>query len=177
MFDAEQNGTSDAEPLISNGMSGFPVGGKLPLERYRAAMEDLPIVTVDVLFFNPARTKILLGRRVNEPYAGEFYSFGGRLYKNEDFFEAASRIAKQEVGLDIPASELMFAGVLNEINPSSIFEGVNYHTVDVYFAHTLEDEAVQLDSQHNETRWFPINSPDLHPNVRARIDGVLRALK
>ena len=158
-------------------MTQFPVGGMMPRERYRAAMEDMPIVTVDVLFFNPDKTKILLGKRTNQPYAGQFYSFGGRLFKNEDLLDAAFRIAKQEVGISLLPQALTFAGVLNEINDSSIFEGVNYHTVDVYFACTINDEAVQPDSQHSEIQWFPIDDVSLHPNVKARIEGALRPMK
>ena len=149
----------------------------MPLERYRAAMEEFPIVTVDVVFLSADKKKILLGKRLNEPYAGMFYSFGGRFYKNESFLEAAERIPKQELGLSVPPERLLFAGVLNEINDSSIFEGVNYHAVDVYFVCILEDEAVTLDSQHSEVQWLPIDAPDLHPNVRARITGALAALK
>lgn len=152
------------------------IGGKLPLERYRSAMEDVPIVTIDVMFLSPDKTKVLLGKRTNEPYAGQFYSFGGRLHKNEDFLEAACRIAKQELGLSIPPTALTFAGVLNEINDSSIFEGVNYHAVDVYFMCTITDETVALDSQHSETKWFKVDDPTLHRNVCARIEGVLRAM-
>ncbi len=151
--------------------------GKLPLELYRTAMENLPIMTVDVIFLNHDKTKILLGRRTNEPYAGQFYSFGGRLYKNENFLDAACRIGKQELDLSIPPDALLYAGVLNEINDSSIFEGVNYHAVDVYFVHMLSDEVVVLDSQHSEKRWFSVDDDDIHPNVRARIEGALKALK
>lgn len=153
------------------------VGGTLPLERYRAAMKDVPIVTIDVIFLNPAKTKILLGKRTNEPYAGQFYSFGGRLFKNEEFLDAACRIAKQEVGLLIPPAALTFVGVLNEINDSSIFEGINYHTVDVYFMCTIKDESVRLDSQHSEIQWFPVDDQGLHPNVKARLEGALKAEK
>jgi len=155
-------------------MSEQRIGGTLPIERYRAAMEDMPIVTVDVIFLNPDKTKILLGKRTNEPYAGQFYSFGGRLYKNEDFLDAAYRIAKQEVGVSLLPQALTFAGILNEINDSSIFEGVNYHTVDVYFVCSIEDESVQPDSQHSEIGWFSVDDAGLHPNVKARIEGALK---
>lgn len=158
-------------------MSELPVGGVVPLERYRAAMEEFPIVTVDVIFLSPDKKKILLGKRTNQPYAGEFYSFGGRFFKNESFLEAAERIAKQELGLSIPAEKLLFAGVLNEINDSSIFDGVNYHAVDVYFVCTLGDESMKLDSQHSEIAWFPVDDARIHPNVKARIIGALEALQ
>lgn len=148
----------------------------LPLERYRALMEDAPICTIDVVFLNPDKTKVLLGKRVNEPFAGVFFCFGGHLKKNEEFLHAACRIAKQEVGISIAPAELTFGGVLNEINDSSIFAGVNYHDVDVYFSCGIEEQAVVLDGQHSEARWFPVNDPALHPNVRARIAGALRAV-
>lgn len=153
------------------------VGGKLPLERYRTAMEELPLVTIDVIFLNPERTKILLGKRTNEPYAGIFYSFGGRLYKNEDFLDAARRIAKEEVGIELSPSGLTFAGVLNEINAASIFERVNYHAVDVYFVYVIDGKSVKPDGQHSALAWFPVDDAHLHPNVRARIEGALRATK
>jgi colanic acid biosynthesis protein WcaH len=152
------------------------VDKNLSLERYRALMEDAPICTVDVIFLNPDKTKILLGKRVNEPFAGVFYSFGGRLYKNEEFLHAACRIAKQEVGISIAPAELTFGGVLNEINDSSIFEGVNYHDVDIYFVCAIEEQPVVLDAQHSEAQWFDVNDPTLDPTVRARIQGALRAL-
>lgn len=158
-------------------MSERRIGGTLPLERYRAAMEELPIVTVDVIFLNPDKTKILLGKRTNEPYAGEFYSFGGRFFKNENFLEAAERIAKQELGLSIPAERFLFAGVLNEINDSSIFDGVNYHAVDVYFVCTIENASMKLDGQHSEVAWFSVDDARIHPNVKARITGALAALQ
>ncbi|MSU73687.1 NUDIX domain-containing protein [Candidatus Kaiserbacteria bacterium] len=157
-------------------MTDRVVGGQLPLERYRASMEDMPLVTIDVVFLNSDKTKILLGRRTNEPYAGQFYSFGGRLYKNEGFLEAACRIAREEVGISLAPEALTFAGVLNEIGDSSIFAGVNYHAVDVYFVCIIKDESVQLDNQHSETKWFSVNDADLHPNVKARIEGVLKVI-
>ena len=148
----------------------------MPIERYRAAMEEFPIVTVDVVFLSPDKKKILLGKRINEPYAGEFYSFGGRLYKNEDFVDAAIRIAKQELDISLTPQTLTFAGALNEINDSSIFEGLNYHAVDVYFVCTIENKETALDAQHSEVQWFPVDAPDLHPNVKARIHGALKAI-
>lgn len=157
-------------------MTGKQVGGRLPLQRYRAAMEDVPMVTVDVVFLNSDKTKVLLGKRTNAPYAGMFYSFGGRLYKNEDFVDAARRIAKEELGLALMPRDLTYAGTLNEINNSSIFEGINYHAVDVYFVCVIDNESITLDNQHSETKWFSVDDTTIHSNVRARIEGALHAL-
>lgn len=157
-------------------MGRQPIVGKLPLERYRAAMEEFPIVTVDVVFLNADKTKILLGKRVNEPFAGVFYSFGGRLHKNEDLQDATSRIAREEVGISLSPADSIFAGVLNEINDTSIFPGVNYQAITLYFGCTITEDAFSLDSQHSDVQWFPIDDPSLHPNVKARIGGVLKVL-
>ena len=157
-------------------MTGKPLGGELSPERYREAMQELPLVTVDIIFFNPGKTKTLLGKRTNEPYTGDWYSFGGRLYKNEEFVDAAVRIAKKETGISLSSSELTFVGVLNEISDTSRFEGINYHAVDVYFGCTIEEQAVVLDDQHSEAKWFDVSDPTLHPNIRTRIEGALRVL-
>ena len=153
-----------------------PPEGELPLDSYRKAMHELPLVTVDILFFNPEKTKTLLGKRVREPYARIWYAFGGRLHKNEEFADAALRIGKKECGLVLKAENIMQAGVLNEISPNSIFEGVNYHSVDIYFGCIIEEQPVVLDDQHSEARWFDVNDPTLHPNVQKRIAGALGAL-
>ncbi len=157
-------------------MSALPIGGRLPLERYRQTMDESPIVTVDVLFLNPEKTKLLLGKRINEPYKDWFYSFGGRLYKNEEFMQAAIRIAKEEIGVSLYPSALTFIGVLNEVGDSSIFEGVNYHAVDVYYYCTIEEKDIVLDGQHSETAWFSLDDETLHPNVINRIVGLKKIL-
>ena len=157
-------------------MSGRVLTKKVPLEQYRETMRDFPIVTVDVIFLNADRTKVLLGRRTSEPHAGKFYSFGGRLYKNEDLKEAACRIAQEEVGITLAPRELRFAGVLNEIDDNSKFEGINYHAVDLYFGCVIGDVVVSLDPQNSEARWFDVNDATHHPYVREKIAGALRAL-
>jgi colanic acid biosynthesis protein WcaH len=139
-------------------------------------MDDGPIVTVDVMFLNPERTKLLLGKRTNEPYKDEYFSFGGRLYKNEEFIDAARRIAKEELGLDIPASELTCAGVTADFGDSSIFEGVHYHSVDIFYVCTIGDVDFSLDAQHSDTKWFSLSDTTLHLFVQNRITGVKKAL-
>ena len=152
------------------------IGGELPLEHYRLAMEEFPLVTVDILFFNPEKTKTLLGKRAYEPCKGVFFTFGGRLHKNEEFVDAALRIARDETDISLSPADIKFAGVLNEIHDTSKFDGINYHAVDVYFACSIEERTPVLDDQHSEAAWFDVDDPTLHPNVRTRITGALHAL-
>lgn len=157
-------------------MTDLPIGGRLPLDRYRQMMDDSPIVTVDVMILSPDCTKLLLGKRSNEPYKDVYFSFGSRLYKNEKFVDAARRIAKEELGLDVPLSKLVFAGVTADFGDTSIFEGITYHSVDIYFAHRMQAGQVMLDNQHSDMKWFSLDDQTLHPYVLNRIEGVRKVL-
>lgn len=150
----------------------------IPAAIYQKLIEVSPICTVDILFFNPEKTHILLGKRVNDPYKGIFYTFGGRLHKNEIFEGAAIRIAKKETRIELALNDITFAGVINEINPNSIFTKTNYHAVVIYFGCIVpSDIKVELDTQHNEYQWFSVNDASLHQNIPPRINGVLKAIK
>ncbi len=149
----------------------------VPAETYRTLLEFSPVCTVDVVFFNPEKTLTLLGKRVNNPFKDTLYTFGGRLRKNETFKEAAVRISEKETGIVLRESDLIFVNVEDEINDSSIFEGVNYHAVALYFTCIIsEDTKVTLDAQHSISAWTSVTDPDLHQNIKNRISNSLRAL-
>src|SRR3989344_4799141 len=80
----------------------------LTIEEYRDLMAGSPICTIDLIFLDENKKNILLGKRNNKPYKGIFYTFGGRLSKNEDFLEAAKRIGKGETGLELDQNKLRF---------------------------------------------------------------------
>lgn len=144
---------------------------------YKILMESSPIPTMDIVFFNPEKTHTLLGKRVNNPYKDIFYTFGGRLQKNETFKEAALRIAKKETGIILNDLDLSFAGVDNEISDNSIFKETNYHAVVLYFGYILpSDTVVKLDSQHSESKWVKIDDSNIHPSMHTRIVKSLKAV-
>lgn len=145
---------------------------------YKTLLEYSPIPTIDVVFFNPEKTHILLGKRINNPYKDIFYTFGGRLWKNETFEEAAIRIAKKETGIILELSDLFFGGIDNEISDSSIFEEFNYHSVALYFGCILssDDTKIQLDEQHSENKWVKVDDSEIHPSMHTRIANSLKAV-
>lgn len=148
----------------------------VPKDIYKLLMEFSPICTVDTIFFNPEGTRVLLGKRTNAPYQDLFYTFGGRLRKNELFEEAAVRIAKKEMGITITSDHVKFGGLDNEISPNSIIPGINYHAVALYFGGIVpEDTSIELDAQHSEYRWMEVNDETIHPSIQPRILKALRA--
>lgn len=142
----------------------------VPRDIYEILMGFSPICTVDVIFFNPEGTRVLLGKRTNAPYQGLFYTFGGRLHKNETFEEASERIAKKEMGVTITPTDVIFGGIDNEISDSSVVPGTNYHAVALYFGGIIpENTPIKLDAQHSEHRWMEVNDATIHSSIRPRI--------
>lgn len=150
---------------------------RFPHDTYETFVTNLPIVTVDILFFNKSKTRTLLFKRINKPLKNTFFTCGGRMMKNEAFKEAATRISQKELGLKINKKKLFFGGVLNEIHKDSIFPNTNYHCVDIFYGYILnesESEKIQMDNQHNDKMWFNIEDKKLHKLVKEKINSSLK---
>lgn len=137
-------------------------------------MDISPICTVDVLFFNSDKTKTLLFKRENEPLKGSYFSVGGRLLKNEQLQDCAIRKAFEEIGVVVDKEKLVYGGVIEELNPNSIFEGVSYHAVDSFYGYVLKDEELILDNQHSDCKWFSVFDDSLHPFIKTKISNLLK---
>lgn len=147
----------------------------LPREKYREVLDISPVCCVDILFFNSDKTKTLLFKRENEPMRGTYFSAGGRLLKNELLEDCAVRQTLREVGININKNELTLGGTLEEIHPNSVFEGVSYHAVVIYYGYVLNDEnEIKLDSQHSDFKWFSVSDDSLHPFIKSRIANLLK---
>ena len=90
------------------------------------------------------------------------------------FLNCALRQTLLEAGIDIKINEIFFGGVQEEIHPNSIFEGVSYHAVDIFYGYVLEDEKIELDKQHSDYRWFSVNDDTLHPFIKTKISSLLK---
>ena len=150
----------------------------IPHETYQTILENMPVCTVDVLFFNSDKTKTLLFKRNNEPLKGEYFSMGGRLKKDETFEECAIRQTKLETGLDIDPGKVIFVGVQRENYPNSAFGETSYCAIDLYFGYIINDENTDLvlDSQHDESRWFFVDDSSLHPYLKSKIEQTLKLI-
>lgn len=146
---------------------------------YRQYMKNSPICTVDVLFFDKSKKKILLCKRVNKPLKNKFFSIGGKLLKNESFLDGAIRQAKKELNIKLKPRELIFGGVIGEIHNNSIYKGINYHTVNVYWGCILDNvkkNNFKLDNQHTKYRWFSVKSSRFHPFIKEKMANLISKL-
>lgn len=144
----------------------------LPDTLMATIMQHSPIPCVDIVLLNEAGTHTLLCKRTNEPAKGAYFTIGGRLWKNETFVTCALRKAQEELGITLVPEKLRGPFVTEDIHPNSVFPGVSYHAVPVFFFYTLNDfesKRIILDAQHTALTWFTVDDTTLHPHIRTRL--------
>src|SRR3989338_2754058 len=130
----------------------------IPDNVYREIVAHMPVSTIDIVLLNKKKDKNLLFKRNNEPVKNVYFTLGGRLLKGEPFLHGAVRQAKRELGLKIDPKKAFFGGVTQDFHANSVFEGVSYHAVAVFFGYILENENINIsfDNQHSDHKWFSI---------------------
>jgi colanic acid biosynthesis protein WcaH len=135
----------------------------------------MPQICVDVLL--EADEGILVAKRDIEPRI--WFWPGGRLYKGERLEEAAHRIAREELGIEVRIQD-RYGPYAHFWATSSAPGGPSRHTVNVVFHVRPGDEAceIELDEQHSDYRFLTAIEPDLHEYVRLylRDNGLLEPI-
>lgn len=124
----------------------------LPLKAYKTIIRYSPVVSNDILV--EAGGKYLLGRRINQPGRGLWWTPGGRVKKNEKLIDAVHRIMKEELGIKKIKIE-KFLGVFEFFWKPGKFGQKDIHYVSFGFVvKPVGAFKIKLDSQHSEYRFF-----------------------
>jgi len=91
---------------------------------FKTIVDSAPLVFIDILI--KKGNKILLGKRINKPAQGYFFSIGGRINKNEAIDNAMGRIARNELNIELKTIP-KFIGVFEHFYDDSINESVSTH--------------------------------------------------
>ena len=75
---------------------------------FKTVVDSVPLVSIDILL--KRNDKVLLGKRINKPAQGYFFSMGGRINKNETIDSAMNRIARDELNIELKTAP-KFIGV------------------------------------------------------------------
>lgn len=130
--------------------------------QYSAFIATMPQVCVELVL----RTErgILLAKRVNHPRV--WFWPGGRLFKGERLTDAAHRIAREELDIDIDVGEKL-GSYSHFWEGDTAADRPSRHTVNIPFLVTpaAKEFEIALDSQHSEYRFVSEIESDMHEYV------------
>ena len=130
---------------------------------FKTVIDLTPLISIDFLIKKD--NKILLGRRVNKPAQGYFFSIGGRINKNESINNAMARVALNELNIDLKSTP-EFIGVYEHFYGDSMYEDVSTHYVNIAYEYKMDETPDLPTEQHSEYRWFTadelLNSDQVH---------------
>jgi colanic acid biosynthesis protein WcaH len=121
---------------------------------FKTVVDSTPLVSIDILLKKD--NKVLLGRRVNKPAQGYFFSIGGRINKNETIDNAMARVALNELNIYLKSTP-EFIGVFEHFYDDSMYENVSTHYVNLAYEYEVEEISDLPAEQHSEYQWFYID--------------------
>ena len=134
---------------------------------FKTVIDSAPLVSIDILLKKD--NKILLGKRINKPAQGYFFSTGGRINKNESIANAMARVASNELNLELKYVP-KFIGVFEHFYDDSIYKDVSTHYVNLAYEYEVEEIPDLPAEQHSEYQWFTIDellaSKQVHKYVK-----------
>jgi len=134
---------------------------------FETVVDSVPLISIDILLKND--DKVLLGKRINKPAQGCFFSIGGRINKGETISNAITRIAKNELNIKLK-SKLKFIGVFEHFYDDSMYESVSTHYINLAYEYQTIDVLDLPTEQHSEYQWFTVfellNSKQVHKYVK-----------
>ena len=136
----------------------------IPEEEYAVVPRRVPEPCVELFLEHDGA--VLLCRRTRAPAKGEWFWPGSRLYKGEALADAARRVGREELGIEVELGERL--GVYSHVWDTSAVEGADSrHTVNVVFraVPTASSPDISLDDQHDAYRFVDGPEPGLHPYV------------
>ncbi|WP_157122316.1 GDP-mannose mannosyl hydrolase [Bordetella flabilis] len=152
-----------------------PSTGRLSTERFREAVDMLPLVSIDLLV-RDGRGRYLLGLRGNPPASGHWFVPGGRIRKGETLSLALRRLMHEELGMALPPQLWRLQGVYEHFYDVNFAGEAGMPTHYVVLAYHLQLPAGPLGvtlpaTQHLGYRWdAPEDAAadaDVHPYTKA----------
>ncbi len=134
---------------------------------FKTVVDSAPLISIDILI--KKGNKILLGKRINKPAQGYFFSIGGRINKNETIDNAMARVALNELNIDLKSTP-EFIGVFEHFYDDSMYENVSTHYVNLAYEYEVEEVQNLPTEQHSEYQWFSVeellNNDQVHLYVK-----------
>jgi colanic acid biosynthesis protein WcaH len=147
----------------------------LPTEVFANVVTNTPLIAIDLIVKNDAG-EVLLGKRLNAPAKGFWFTPGGRIYKNESMADAFVRIARDELGIKATIDQASFIGTFEHFYEDSVFgDHISTHYVVLAYTLTLpthlftNHSSLITKNQHNDYRWQAIDSLRADDSVHTHV--------
>ena len=149
-------------------------------EAFKFIIENTPLVSIDLCLVH--KGYILLGKRNNQPLKGEWFTPGGRVFKNEPWQGCIQRVARSELGLSIRdpfCFRLM--GVWDHFyEDSAMDENISTHYINLpHYLCLSERPDFSTDQQHRCVSWFELEkvagNDDFHEYMQAYSSWLINA--
>lgn len=145
---------------------------RLEKSTFKTVVASTPLISIDLIVRN-SHDQVLLGFRSNRPAQGYWFVPGGRIYKNETFEQAFSRLTQAELGKTIELSTASSLGVYEHFYVDN-FSGPEFSTHYVVLGYQMYCD-IGLDElpvvQHEIYKWFHLtellSSDFVHQNTKA----------
>ncbi|MBR9911284.1 MAG: GDP-mannose mannosyl hydrolase [Gammaproteobacteria bacterium] len=128
---------------------------KLPIDTFKTIIANTPLISMDLVVYNPAG-QVLLGERLNHPAQGSWFVPGGRILKDEHFDQAFKRLTQDELGVECTLQQADFLGPFEHHYPDN-FTGTDFstHYVVLGYKLLLDLSLSELPcAQHGSYQWF-----------------------
>lgn len=136
---------------------------------FTTVVANTPLIAIDLIVQNDSG-EILLGKRLNAPARGFWFTPGGRIYKNESLENAFERITMAELGKLIPIHEAHFHGVFEHLYEDSVFGNhISTHYIVLAYVLTFPHDQIILNDQHNADRWQSIDTLLIDPTIHTHV--------
>jgi ADP-ribose pyrophosphatase YjhB (NUDIX family) len=134
--------------------------GPLPQAEYEAIYAKVPRLTVEVVI--ASTDGVLLTRRNSGPCRGLWHIPGGTVRFGEPLTEAVSRVARQELGVEVTAD-----GLLGYIEyPSHLARGIDWPVGIAFRAKLTGGSASRPPEAAEGVGWYARLPPEMHDEQR-----------
>lgn len=143
-------------------------------EIYKTIIEHVIIEAVDLMIIN-RQWELLLWLRNNSPLKGIYYIPWGRRYKNELIIDSLKRKWLEELWINLQTEKLSFLGIYDDFYDSSVFWDIQSHYSSITYIYKIskeEETLLKSDIQHQDLKFFAIDSPEICDAIRLRINDM-----
>lgn len=136
----------------------------IPSELYRQILDKMPIPCMDVAVRH--KWKLLLVKRKNPPLKGVWFMPGGRIFKGENFVQAAERKLKEETNLN--GKIIGFFGPYETMfDEANLGVTTGTHTINVVALVEVADiSGIKIDGYHEGYKFVDKIEENWHPYLK-----------